>query len=323
MTRESRVILALDGPRLSIPLDLARRLGGDLQAAAFLSQSAFLSALAIQRHPENRGWFFLAQEGGPWLPANEKESIFAAMGSWESALGISPDGQKSVRKKLLGLGLLEEKKAGIPGRLHYRVDSTKYLDFLAGDPANTPVSGKPGNKNPEKRETRTRKTGKLDSGKSGIKNPAFPDPNKEIERGDRNEIEAAAPRASAHGSNAAAPQSDTNKNKRRRQRPSGIVTWTTDDELEAQRIECEHGADEIGAAVAALVEAGKEPVPGSVLLRLNQQARQKAAGQEAAAHRAAGEVEHEHQVALATAAKAMGEQLFPAGMPSRMASQGR
>lgn len=181
MTRESRVILALDGPRLSIPLDLARRLGGDLQAAAFLSQSAFLSALAIQRHPENGGWFFLAQEGEPWLPGNEKESIFAGMGSWESALGISPDGQKSVRKKLLGLGLLEEKKAGIPGRLHYRVDSTKYLDFLAGDPANTPVSGKPGNKNPEKRETRTRKTGKPDSGKPGIKSPAFPESNKEIE----------------------------------------------------------------------------------------------------------------------------------------------
>lgn len=318
MTRESRVILALDGPRLSIPLDLARRLGGDLQAAAFLSQSAFLSALAIQRHPENGGWFFLAQEGEPWLPGNEKESIFATMGSWESALGISPDGQKSVRKKLLGLGLLEEKKAGIPGRLHYRVDSTKYLDFLAGEPANTPVSGKPGNKNPEKRETRTRKNGKLDSGKPGIKNPAFPDPNKEIE--EEIEIEAAA-HACAHGSNAAAPQSDTNKNKRRRQRPSGIVTWLASDSDEADKIELTYSIAEIGAAVAALVEAGKEPVPGSVAAQIKQQTRRKTAGQAAAAHRAAGEVEHQHQVALATAAQARGEQLVPAGMRSRVASR--
>lgn len=129
--------------------------------------------------------------------------------------------------------------------------------------------------------------------------------------------------ARARGGNAAAPQSDTNKNKRRRQRPSGIVTWTTDDELEAQRIECEHGADDIGAAVAALVEAGKEPVPGSVAAQIKQQTRRKTAGQEATAHRAAGEARHEHQVALATAAQARGEQLAPAGMRSRVASRGR
>lgn len=179
MTREARVILALEGPRLSIPLGLVRRLDGDLQAGAFLAQAAYLSALVD--NPEKEGWFFLAQTGGPWLPDNEKESIFATMGSWEFCLGLSPDAQKLVRKKLIVLGLLEERRAGIPARLHYRVDPAKYFDFLAGKPIKTPVSEKPGNKNPENQESRIGKTGKQESEKKEDKTPAYPESNKEIE----------------------------------------------------------------------------------------------------------------------------------------------
>lgn len=179
MTREARVILALEGPRLSIPLGLVRLLDGDLQAGAFLAQAAYLSALVD--NPEKEGWFFLAQTGGPWLPDNEKESIFATMGSWESCLGLSPDAQKLVRKKLIVRGLLEERRAGIPARLHYRVDPAKYFDFLAGKPIKTPVSEKPGNKNPGNQESRIRKTGRQESGKQGDKTPAYPESNKEIE----------------------------------------------------------------------------------------------------------------------------------------------
>ncbi|ODU50181.1 MAG: hypothetical protein ABS92_03840 [Thiobacillus sp. SCN 63-374] len=179
MTQEARIILALEGPRLSIPLGLVRRLDGDLQAAAFLSQAAYLSALVD--NSEKEGWFFLPQTGGAWLPANEKESIFATMGSWEFCLGISPDGQKLVRKKLIVLGLLEERRAGIPARLHYRVDPAKYFDFLAGKPIKTPVSEKPGNKNPKNQESRIGKTGKQESEKKEDKTPAYPESNKEIE----------------------------------------------------------------------------------------------------------------------------------------------
>lgn len=180
MTREARVILALEGPRLSIPLGLVRLLDGDLQASAFLAQAAYLSALVD--NPEKEGWFFLAQTGGAWLTGNERESIFATMGSWEFCLGLSPDAQKLVRKKLIVLGLLEERRAGIPARLHYRVDPAKYFDFLAGKPIKTPVSEKPGNKNPRNQESRIGKAGKQESGKQGNKTPAYPESNKEIEK---------------------------------------------------------------------------------------------------------------------------------------------
>lgn len=200
MTREARVILALEGPRLSIPLGLVRRLDGDLQAAAFLSQAAYLSALVA--NSEKEGWFFLAQTGGPWLPDNEKESIFATMGSWEFCLGISPDGQKLVRKKLIVLGVLEERRAGIPARLHYRVDPAKYFDFLAGKPIKTPVSEKSGNKNPENQESRIGKTGKQESAKKGDKTPAYPESNKEMEKDIEKETTTtqAAAQAAAGGS---------------------------------------------------------------------------------------------------------------------------
>lgn len=132
---------------------------------------------------------------------------------------------------------------------------------------------------------------------------------------------AAAPRASVHGGNAAAPQSDTNKNKRRRQRPSGIVTWTTDDELEAQRIECDHGADEIGDAVAALVEAGKEPVPGLVEKRLMKQARDKTA-LDAQRKRQAAQEQYDRSVmdSRAPRARSVGDGLLASAAVRRQAA---
>lgn len=310
MTREARVILALQGPRLSIPLGLVRRLDGDLQAAAFLAQAAYLSALVD--NPEKEGWFFLAQTGGPWLPDNEKESIFATMGSWESCLGLSPDAQKLVRKKLIVLGLLEERRAGIPARLHYRVDPVKYFDFLAGKPIKTPVSEKPGNKNSGKQESRIGKAGKQESGKQGNKTPAYPESNKEIEE----DIEkAAAPRT--RGSDAAALRSGAN-NKRRRQRSSGIVTWSEDDELEAARIEREHSEDEIAAAIKALAGAGKQPLPGLISGEIERQRRTRQADEQVAYQREAVEATACKYAVQDPKSFENGKKLLPAGILSRL-----
>lgn len=57
------LVEAIDGPRLAIPVELVRRLGGDLHAAAFLSQAAFLTALTMRRRPDRQGWFDLRKEG--------------------------------------------------------------------------------------------------------------------------------------------------------------------------------------------------------------------------------------------------------------------
>lgn len=52
--------------------------------------------------------------------------------------------------------------------------------------------------------------------------------------------------------------------KRRRERPSGIVTWSTDDAAEAQRIEEAFDVAAIAEAVASVGRAGKDAVPGLV-----------------------------------------------------------
>lgn len=77
--------------------------------------------------------------------------------------------------------------------------------------------------------------------------------------------------------------------KRRRVRPSGIVTWTDDDGLEAERIEREHSEGEIGAAIMALAGAGKQPVPGLIAGEIERQRRTRQADEQAASRHAAAE----------------------------------
>ncbi len=50
----------------------------------------------------------------------------------------------------------------------------------------------------------------------------------------------------------------------RRARASGIVSWTTDDAVEAERLEARTAGEEISAAVAAVSAQGKDPVPGLI-----------------------------------------------------------
>lgn len=118
------LVAAIEGPKISVPFCLVIKLEGDFQAAAFLSQAAYLSSLKRK----DEGWFDLKKEGDGNL---DEGDIFARYGSWQAMLGLKKDAQTTIRKKLKGLGLLEEKLRGVPARLHYRVDSTAYLSFLA------------------------------------------------------------------------------------------------------------------------------------------------------------------------------------------------
>ena len=129
------LVKAIDGPRLSIPVALVRGLGGDLGAAAFLAQAAFLTALVIENSPDKEGWFDLLQEGEPVFrraDGSERFDLFGFLGSWEAALGLGVESQLAIRRRLRGLGLLEESRRDIPARLHYRVRLGAYLKFLGG-----------------------------------------------------------------------------------------------------------------------------------------------------------------------------------------------
>ena len=160
MTDKDRTrVRTFAGPMIAIPFALIQKLGGDLSAAAFLAQAEFFSSLSDSKD----GWFDFSQIG----PGDDAASyLFGRLGSWESTLGLSPDAQLSIRKKLKIRGLLEEKQKGIPKRLFYRVNPTVYLKFLAGEQENTTDPGNPGNKTLKNQETSTRENRTQDSGKS-------------------------------------------------------------------------------------------------------------------------------------------------------------
>lgn len=147
-----KIVEAIEGPRLSIPVALVLRLG-DLRAAAFIQQCAFLSSVCCDAD----GWFFLQQAGEPDLRPDA--TLFEKLGSWRAALALSPENQLSIRRKLVGMGLLEEDLRGIPARLHYRVRPQKYLAFLAGGPPPNQFPGNPETRFGENRNQGSEKAG--------------------------------------------------------------------------------------------------------------------------------------------------------------------
>lgn len=81
--------------------------------------------------------------------------------------------------------------------------------------------------------------------------------------------EAAAPRAHARGTADAAASG-----KKRNVRPSGIITWLPSDVPDAEAIEQRYTSDDITAAAAAITAAGKQPVPGLIQQKIEQQLRE-------------------------------------------------
>lgn len=63
---------------------------------------------------------------------------------------------------------------------------------------------------------------------------------------------------------------DLSLRKRRRKRPSGLVTWCDDDEFEAKRIETQYAMEAVTSAIKLTVRAGRQPVPGIVSFYLEQ-----------------------------------------------------
>ncbi len=258
------LIEAVDGPRLSIPVALVRRLGGDLGAAAFLAQAAFLTSLTIRNNPAKGGWFDLRKEGEPVLrkaDGAERLDLFAFLGSWEAALGIGVEAQVGVRRRLRALGLLEEERRDVPARLHYRVRLGAYLKFL-GDGASSQMPGKPSSGH--------RKSRHLDAGKSSIKTPkfgaavpeSFPESFPERER-TRARVRDAQPQGTA-----AAPQGGGGKPQR-----TGAGIWHTPgnsrDEAALARIGGFPDAS-VAAAIAEVEVLADEPTAwaGRVLSHL-------------------------------------------------------
>lgn len=121
-------------PLLDRPIAFQRsfiRLDIGVTAALFLSQMTYWT-----NRSDDDGWVYKTQE------------------EWEEETGLSRYEQEGARKKLRSIGVLLEKRKGVPARLFYKVDNNVLYQVLAS-----------ANKNAEKPHTGMRKTSKQVSGK--------------------------------------------------------------------------------------------------------------------------------------------------------------
>lgn len=121
-------------PLLDRPIAFQRsfiRLNIGVTAALFLSQMTYWT-----NRSDDDGWVYKTQE------------------EWEEETGLSRYEQEGARKKLRSIGVLLEKKKGVPARLFYKIDNNVLFQALVA-----------ANKNAEKPHTGMRKTSKQVSGK--------------------------------------------------------------------------------------------------------------------------------------------------------------
>ncbi len=122
-------------PLLDRPIAFQRsfiRLDIGVTAALFLSQMTYWT-----NRSDDDGWVYKTQE------------------EWEEETGLSRYEQEGARKKLRSIGVLLEKRKGVPARLFYKVDNNVLYQVLVA-----------ANKDAEKSHTGVRKTTKQVSGKS-------------------------------------------------------------------------------------------------------------------------------------------------------------
>ncbi|HBR2946674.1 TPA: replication protein RepO [Klebsiella pneumoniae] len=121
-------------PLLDRPIAFQRsfiRLDIGVTAALFLSQMTYWT-----NRSDDDGWVYKTQE------------------EWEEETGLSRYEQEGARKKLRSIGVLLEKRKGVPARLFYKVDNDVLFQSLVA-----------ANKDAEKPHTGVRKTTKQVSGK--------------------------------------------------------------------------------------------------------------------------------------------------------------
>lgn len=96
----------LDRPVSFLPV--FARIGGSVNAGIMLSQARYWS----KRTSDPEGWFYKTQE------------------EWELETALTRYEQEGARKQLKQRGLIEEKKIGLPAKLHYRVVNDRVWSHL-------------------------------------------------------------------------------------------------------------------------------------------------------------------------------------------------
>ena len=120
---------------------------GSITSALFLSQAVYWARRCSEREDGER-WFYKTQS------------------DWEDETGMTRYEQEGARKVLRGLGLLKEKRVGIPAKLFFSVDLKKLNAAIMSAFPSQPsmrktsklVSGKPANSSAENQQSITENT---------------------------------------------------------------------------------------------------------------------------------------------------------------------
>lgn len=118
-SEEARTVLNVLGDRpVGYHPGLARVLGG-VRQAIFVSQLLYWHKKGAR--PDGFIWKTQAQ--------------------FQEETGLTRRGQETARKHLRALGVLEEMKAGVPGRLHYRLDMNRLVELIIGEAVQPSMAG--------------------------------------------------------------------------------------------------------------------------------------------------------------------------------------
>ncbi len=98
---------------------------GSINVALFLCQAAYW-----QGKVGAGKWWFKLRDAERDSASNMIPPSSPTRQSWEWELGMTRSEQEEARRALRQHGLIEERRAGIPARLHYRVNLAKLEEFL-------------------------------------------------------------------------------------------------------------------------------------------------------------------------------------------------
>lgn len=84
------------------------KLGIGITGALLLSQAVYW----CKRTNDNDGWFYKTAD------------------EWQEETGMTRNEQETARRRLRDLGILEEKRAGLPAKLYYRINTNKLVELL-------------------------------------------------------------------------------------------------------------------------------------------------------------------------------------------------
>ncbi len=115
-------------------------IGGSATAGLFLSQAFYWS----RRTADREGWFWKTQQ------------------EWQDETALTRREQETARAKLRAAGVLEEKHAGVPAKLYFRIDMARLMALLRGVASKDGGKRHPGSEAPDQ-DGGNRHTGKAES----------------------------------------------------------------------------------------------------------------------------------------------------------------